>query len=81
MLTPIIKSVEVLEDYQLLLTYENGEKRIYDMKPNFKYEAFRELEDYELFKKVHPAGETIEWETGEDVSPESLYLNSIKVNN
>ena len=30
------------------------------------------------FKKVHAAGETIEWETGEDVSPESLYINSIK---
>lgn len=31
-----------------------------------------------MFKKVHVAGETIEWETGEDVSPESLYLNSVK---
>lgn len=81
MLTPIIKNVEVLENYELLLTYENGEKRIYDMKPNFRYEAFKELKNYELFKKVHPAGETIEWETGEDVSPESLYLNSVKVNN
>ena len=54
---------------------ENGEKRRYDMKPNFKYEAFKKLENYDLFRKVHPAGETIEWETGEDVCPERLYFD------
>lgn len=80
MLPPLIKNVKVLEEYKLLLIYENGEQRIYDMKPNLQYEAFKKLKDYELFKKVHAAGETIEWETGEDVSPESLYLNSIKQN-
>lgn len=80
MLQPLIKDVKVLEEYKLLLIYENGEQRIYDMKPNLQYEAFKKLKDYELFKKVHAAGETIEWETGEDVSPESLYLNSIKQN-
>lgn len=78
MLPPRIKNVKVLEDYELLLIYENDEERIYDMKPNLKYPAFEKLKDYELFKKVHAAGETIEWETGEDVSPESLYLNSKK---
>ena len=81
MLTPIIKKVDVLKNYELILTYENGEKRLYDMKPNFKYEAFKKLMDYNIFKKVHPAGETIEWETGEDISPENLYFNSIKINN
>lgn len=78
MLPPRIKEVKVLEDYELLLVYENGENRIYDMKPNLRYEAFSKLKDYEVFKKVHPAGETIEWETGEDVSPESLYLHSVE---
>ncbi|WP_227762490.1 DUF2442 domain-containing protein [Zhaonella formicivorans] len=28
-----VKGVEPLNDYQLLLTFENGEKRIFDMKP------------------------------------------------
>lgn len=78
MLPPRIKEVEVLENYELLLIYENGERRIYDMKPNLQYEAFYRLKDYKMFEKVHAAGETIEWETGEDVSPESLYLNSVK---
>jgi len=76
---PNIKNVKVLEDYKLLLIYENEEKRIYDMKPNLKYEIYKKLEDYKLFEKVHTAGETIEWETGEDISPESLYIDSVKV--
>lgn len=49
------------------------------MKPNFKYEIFKKLKDYDLFKKVHSVGETIEWETGEDICPESLYYDSKKV--
>lgn len=80
MLPPKIKEVQVLEDYKLLLIYENGEHRIYDMKPNLQFEAFYKLKNIEVFKKVHAAGETIEWETGEDVSPESLYFHSIKIN-
>ncbi len=78
MLPPRIKEVEVLENYELLLIYENGEHRVYDMKPNLQYEAFNKLKDYEPFKKVRVAGETIEWETGENVSQESLYMNSIE---
>ena len=79
MLMPIIKDIEVLEDYKILIKYENGKIKIYDMKPNLNYEAFKNLKNYELFKKVHPAGETIEWGTGEDVNPEDLYYNSIEV--
>lgn len=79
MLMPIIKDIEVLEDYKILIKYENGKIKIYDMKPSLNYEAFKNLKNYELFKKVHPAGETIEWETGEDVNPEDLYYNSIEV--
>lgn len=79
MLMPIIKDIEVLEDYKILIKYENGKIKIYDMKPNLNYEVFKNLKNYELFKKVHPASETIEWETGEDVNPEDLYYNSIEV--
>lgn len=74
-----IKDVKVLENYELLLIYENGEEKVYDMKKNLQYECFSKLKDYEYFKKVHPCGETIEWEEGEDVCPEDMYFNSKKV--
>lgn len=77
MLTPLIKNVEILEDYMLLLFFENGEKKVYDMKKNFKYPVFKKLKDMNLFSKVRVNGESIEWETGEDINPDDLYFNSI----
>lgn len=76
MLTPKINKVEVLENYKLLLYFETGEKKIYDMKKNFKYECFQKLKDMSLFKTVKPVGKTIEWKTGEDINPDDLYFNS-----
>ena len=77
MLTPLIDKVEILEDYNLLIFFKNGEKKIYDMKKNFKYPVFEKLKDINLFKKIKVNGETIEWETGEDINPDDLYFNSV----
>lgn len=77
MLTPLIKKVEILEDYNLLIFFENGEKKVYDMKKNLKYPVFEKLKDINLFRKLKVNGETIEWETGEDINPDDLYFNSV----
>lgn len=75
-MTPKISKVEVVENYKLILYFETGEKKLYDMKKNFKYECFKNLRNWEIFKTVKAVGETIEWETGEDINPEELYFNS-----
>lgn len=77
---PKIDKVEIIEDYKLVLYFETGEKKLYDMKKNFKYKCFKKLENMELFKTVKAVGETIEWETGEDINPEDLYFNSEAIN-
>lgn len=79
MLTPLIKRIELLENYEILLFFENGEKKVYDMKKNFKYPVFEKLKDIKLFSKVKIKGETIQWETGEDINPDDLYFNSISL--
>lgn len=73
---PKIDKVEIIEDYKLVLYFETGEKKLYDMKKNFKYECFKNLKNKNIFKTVKAVGETIEWETGEDINPEDLYFNS-----
>lgn len=75
--TPDIVEVRALEQYCIYLKFINGEEKIYDMKElveNIKY--FSKLKNREYFEKVRPRGDTIEWENGEDVAPESLYFNS-----
>jgi len=68
--------VKPLKNYKLLLTFENGEKRIYDVKPLIKGEWFGELTDQDYFNTVHIAGLSVEWSGGQDICPDDLYFNS-----
>lgn len=78
-LEPIAKEVRALEDYKLYIKFDNGEEKIYDMKPLLNHKFYQGLKDKERFKKVKPDGISIEWETGEDIAPENLYNDSIPV--
>lgn len=69
--------VKALKEYCLYVKFENGEEKIYDMKPNLKYKFYEKLKDIKNFKKVFVSGINIAWETGEDVAPENLYQDSI----
>ncbi|WP_035270702.1 DUF2442 domain-containing protein [Desulfitibacter alkalitolerans] len=71
-----IIDVKPLSDYQLLLTFENGEKRIFDMKPYLDKGVFKELEDEEKFKSVRVSFDSIEWSNQADIDPEFLYEKS-----
>lgn len=61
MLRPIAIAVKPLEDYRLLITFDNGEVRIFDVAPLIKGDWFGQLKDKELFRTVHIAGVSVEW--------------------
>ena len=69
-------AVEPLPDFQLLVTYQNGERRIFDMTPFLDKGVFRELRDPSVFNSVRPAFDTVEWSNGADLAPETLYGQS-----
>ncbi|MDP2888007.1 MAG: DUF2442 domain-containing protein [Bacteroidota bacterium] len=74
-----IKDVKPLENYRLLLTFENGEKREFDMKPYLDFGIFQELKDLRIFRTVKTSFDSIEWENEADFDPEILYQKSIKI--
>ena len=74
----IIK-VEVLQDYKLLLTFDNNIKKIKDMKPYIEKGVFRKLKDEEYFKKVKLQYGTISWENDMDLCADSLYEQSEEI--
>ena len=51
--------VQVLNNYELQITFDNYEKRKFDVKPYFKFKKFQELKDKEKLKKVKIAGLSI----------------------
>lgn len=63
-------------EYQLLLTFENGEKRRFDMKPYLQQGVFAELRDLSLFNSVRVSFDSIEWDNEADFDPELLYEKS-----
>lgn len=76
--TPDIIGVKALDNYLIYLMYETKEEKIYDMKKLInKNNFYKKLLDKQYFKFVKIRGDSIEWQNGEDVSPESLYYESI----
>ena len=74
-----VKSVRPLSEYQLLLTFENGEKKIFDMKPYLDKGIYKELKDESKFKTVRISFDSIEWCNNADIDPEFLYEKSEKI--
>ena len=74
-----VKKVEPIDNYQLILTFENGEMRQFDMKPYLDYGIFQELKDLKIFNTVKPSFDSIEWANEADFDPEILYQKSIKI--
>lgn len=79
MIPPRIKEIRALDDFYIEITYVTGERRLYNMKENLKYNFYKKLKNIEYFKLAKSAETTIEWPSGEDIDPNELYENSIKV--
>ena len=63
-----VKNVVPQENYTLLLTFENDEKRQFDVKPYLNTGLFRELRSIDLFNTVRVCFDTIELATGDSVA-------------
>lgn len=72
-------AVAPLDDYKLMVTFDNNEVRVFDVKPYFGYAQFNELQKPALFKTVRVAGLSVEWQNGVDICPDELYYDSAPV--
>ena len=75
---PKLMNVKACEDFSLILEYENNEKMRYDFSENFTHPNFRALEDYTRFSKVFVKNGNLQWESGEDFCPFTLYEKAKK---
>jgi hypothetical protein len=73
---PRVTSVKAADDHRLILSFGNGEQRVFDVTPLLSFGRFRELALPEVFKKVRIAYDTVGWENGLDLGPEYLYERS-----
>lgn len=73
-MNPRVVNVKPEQNFKLLITFNNGEKRIFDVKPYLEIGIFRELQNVSVFNSVKPFLGSIQWSNGVDLCPDTLYL-------
>lgn len=68
-----VKKVVAQDDYTLVLTFEDGKRKLFDVKPYLDKGVFRELQDINMFKTARVFFSTVAWANGADFDPEGLY--------
>jgi hypothetical protein len=76
---PKLINANPINDYKVLVVYETGERKIFDVKPYIIGDWFGKLKDKTFFDSVRVAGNTIQWADGQDIAPHELYDDSIPV--
>ena len=75
-MNPRVSTVHPNPDYTITLTFANGEVRRFDVKPYLDKGIFRELKDLQKFNTVKPFLGSIQWQSGQDFCPDTLYMDS-----
>lgn len=75
-MNPYVKSVRALDGHRLALEFENGEQRVFDVKPYLSRGIFIRLQNDELFQAARVVAGSVEWPGGLDLSYDPLYLES-----
>jgi hypothetical protein len=68
-----ITDAEYLDNYRLLLTFNNGIRKTVDFQNELNGTVFMPLKQLDYFKKFHIKFNTVEWQNGADFAPEYLY--------
>lgn len=77
-MNPRVVSVTPQEGFQLRLVFSSGEVGCYDCRHLLDFGVFRELKDWDIFAAARVEMGTVTWPGGQDICPDTLYLDSKK---
>jgi hypothetical protein len=75
---PKIKHINADDDYRLLITFDNGIKKIYNFSQKFIDDRYQLLKNLAFFKSVQiePGGYGLYWNDDIDISENELWEKS-----
>lgn len=76
-MNPRPKTVEACPDHTLLIEFDNGERKRYDVKPLLDFPVFKPLRDYPFFQAVHTDGFCVYWNDEVDLCPDTVYEKGV----
>jgi hypothetical protein len=74
-----VVAVRANDDFSLDIKFEDESVKRFDVKPYLEYGIFKELKDRNYFKKVKVAFGTVQWPNEQDISPDTLYVDSVAI--
>ncbi len=74
-----VTEAQANEDFSLDLKFSDGRQKRFDVKPYLDYEVFKPLKDLNYFKRIKIAFGTVQWTDEQDISPDTLYLESKEI--
>jgi hypothetical protein len=75
-MNPYVKDLTPLPNHRLLLTFENGETRIFDVTLYLERGVFQRIKHFGLFGLAKVVAGSVEWPGEIDLSYDTLYLES-----
>lgn len=72
-----VVKVRTESNHILILEFENGEERQFDMLPYLEKKPFVRLKDSPLFDQAYIAHGTVAWPGNIDIAPDTLYSRSL----
>jgi Protein of unknown function (DUF2442) len=79
-MNPDVIAVQSKANFNLLVSFANGERKLFDVKPYLEFPVFQRLKQGNYFERAHVENGTVVWDEQADLSPDSLYLLGIPVN-
>ena len=79
MVIPKIKAAVVSDQKTIIVTFDNGEVKLYDVSKLLNNDMFSPLNDQAFFKniKVEPGGYAVYWNEMIDISEYELWKNGV----
>ena len=72
-----IERVEIVDRLYMLVTFTDGERRVFDVEPLLAYPAFAPLADDAVFRAAKVEDGVLVWQDGAiDISAEEVYQRS-----
>lgn len=68
--------VKPLDDYELLVTFQNGETKVFDAKPLLSLPLYQPLKNKAFFNLAKADGMCIFWNEDVDLCPDMVYSDS-----
>jgi len=70
-MNPRVKSVIAQKNFMLLISFTNGEEKLFDIKPYLEIGVFKSLKNAALFTTAHADYGTVVWQNDVDFDPDT----------